>query len=404
MNTFYNFTIPTIETKRLLIRPLTLDDAEAMFQNWASDSRVTKYLTWDAHSDVDATKIIIKKWINDYLESSTINWGIEYKENHTLIGTIGLVKVDKAFKECEIGYCMAYDYWNQGIMSEAVKELLKTLFTTFGFLKVYACHDARNLASGKVMKKAGMKFISSSNRIISKNIQLINYALTKDEWLEEMGTSRVFVIMDNNKERLELDTLISYRTYQNSIVITLKSNLEEALERDIQKIQEYYKNDIIGYDTLSLEKMIISELFRREWTISCAESCTGGMIISKLINVEGTSNVIKESYVTYSAESKMRILGVKKTTIRKYGVASTVVAEEMADGLMKISNADVCIAVTGYAGSSGDKNDDGTFFFAIKIHDYVYIEEHQVFGPRNDCRASQTRYILWRLKMLLDTF
>ena len=149
--------------------------------------------------------------------------------------------------------------------------------------------------------------------------------------------------------------------------------------------------------------MIISELFKREWKISCAESCTGGAIISKLINVSGSSNVINESYVTYSNEAKMRILGVKKSTINKYGVASIEVAEEMVNGVCKISNSEVGIAVTGYAGASGNRVDDGVYYFAVKIKDYVYLERHQVFGPRKECRSSQTRYILWRLNTLLKT-
>ena len=80
------------------------------------------------------------------------------------------------------------------------------------------------------------------------------------------------------------------------------------------------------------------------------------------------------------------------------------VTEEMVEGLCKVSKSEVGIAVTGFAGSAGNKIDDGVYYFAIKIKDYVYLEKHVVFGPRNECRASQTRYILWRLNTLLKTF
>ncbi|MBQ8292605.1 MAG: GNAT family N-acetyltransferase [Bacilli bacterium] len=401
MNTVYNVEIPNIQTKRLVLRPLILDDAEAMYKNWASDSRVTKYMTWDVHQNVEVTKEIIKIWMNEFNNSPNITFGIEYLENHNLIGTISFFKVDLSFKETEVGYCIAYDYWNKGIMTEALKAVLKFGFQTLGFEKINACHDSENPASGKVMMKAGMKYVSSSERIISKNIQLINYSLTKEEWLEDLGYEKVFIIMDNNKEQLELDTLVNYRPHQNTKVLTIKSNDYKLIEKDIEKIKKYYGDDIIGYDTLSLEKMIISELFKREWTISCAESCTGGMIISKLINVSGSSNVINESYVTYSEEAKMRILGVKNKTIKKYGVASLEVAEEMVEGVTKISNAEVGISVTGYAGTSGDNINDGVFYFAIKVKDYIYLEKHKVYGTRNDCRKAQTRYILWRLNTIL---
>lgn len=404
MNSFYKIEIPVIETQRLIIRPLIIEDAEAMYCNWASDNRVTKYLTWNNHENIEDTKEIIRTWIADYIHSPNITFGIVYKENKELIGTISYFRVDMSFKEAEIGYCIAYDYWNKGIMTEGLKEFIRFGFEKLGFLKIRACHDVKNPASGKVMIKAGMKYISSSVRVISKNIQLINYALTKDEWLEEIGFEKTFIIIDNNKEWLNLDTLVNYRPYQNVLVLTIKSNDYQKIEKDMEIIKNYYQDDIIGYDALSLEKMIISELFNRKWRISCAESCTGGAIIAKLINVSGSSHVINESYVTYSNEAKMRILGVKESTISKYGVASIEVAKEMVNGVCKISHSEVGIAVTGYAGSSGNKVDDGVYYFAIKIQDYIYLEKHQVFGPRNECRASQTRYILWRLNVLLKTF
>lgn len=404
MNSFYNIEIPILKTKRLILRPLVEGDEVPMYNNWASDSRVTTYLTWKPHEKIEDTLEIIRIWQAECLNSPNITLGIVDKEENKLIGTINYFNVDMSFKEAEIGYCLAYDYWNKGIMSEALKEFIRFGFEELGFLKVKACHDARNKASGRVMEKAGMKYISSSVRKIAENIQLINYVLTKEEWLEELGYKKVFVIIDNNKEWLNLETLVNYRPFQNTLVLTIKSNDYLKIEKDTEIIKKYYQDDIIGYDTLSLEKMIISELFKREWTISCAESCTGGMIISKLINVSGSSNVINESYVTYSNDSKMKILGVKKGTISKYGVASIEVAEEMVEGLCKVSKSEVGIAVTGFAGSAGNKIDDGVYYFAIKIKDYVYLEKHVVFGPRNECRASQTRYILWRLNTLLKTF
>lgn len=401
MNSFYNIEIPILETDRLFIRPLGIDDAEGMYQNWASDERVTKYLTWKPHKSIDDTLAIIRIWMSECLNSPNITFGIIYKAENKIIGTINYFNVDMSFKEAEIGYCLAYDYWNQGIMSEALKEFINFGFKELGFLKIKAKHDARNKASGKVMEKAGMKYISSSVRMIAENIQLINYALTKEEWLCELGYKKVFVIIDNNKEWLNLETLVNYRPFQNTLVLTIKSNDSSKIERDVEIIKKYYQDDIIGYDNISLEKMIISELLERKWHISCAESCTGGMVISTLINVSGSSNAINESYVTYSNDAKIRILGVKKETIDNYGVASIEVAEEMVNGVCRISDSDVGIAVTGYAGASGNKVDDGVYYFAIKIKDVIYSEKHVVFGPRNECRASQTRYILWRLKTLL---
>ena len=99
----------------------------------------------------------------------------------------------------------------------------------------------------------------------------------------------------------------------------------------------------------TVEKTLVELLLKNNMTISFAESCTGGMLASTLINVSGSSNVINESYVTYSEEAKMRILGVSKETLNKYTVYSSEVAEEMAEGLKKVTHANVCASVTGKA-------------------------------------------------------
>ena len=99
----------------------------------------------------------------------------------------------------------------------------------------------------------------------------------------------------------------------------------------------------------TVEKTLVELLLKNNMTISFAESCTGGMLASTLINVSGSSNVINESYVTYSEEAKMRILGVSKETLNKYTVYSSEVAEEMAEGLKKVTHANVGAAVTGKA-------------------------------------------------------
>lgn len=402
MNKFYNLELPKIETRRLIIRPFVIEDSVGMYHNWASDPRVTKYLTWNPHSNIEETKSIITRWISDANNSTELTFAIEYKENNEVIGSINCFKVDLTFKQAEIGYCLAYDYWNHGIMTEALRAFICFCFETLKLETINACHHFENPASGRVMLKAGMKYVSSSERL--NNIQIINYTITKEDWLEYIGIEKKFVIIDNKKEIIKLDTLISVKSHQNALVLTLRASDYSQIEKDEEILKKYYKEELIGYDSLSLEQMVVTELVKKDFTISCAESCTGGMIISKLINVSGASNVINESYVTYSEEAKIKILGIKRSLIDKRGVASIEVAEAMAVGVSKLSKSDVSIGVTGFAGSSSKDERDGLFFFAIKIKDYIYLEEHKCFGPRNQCRESQTRYILWRLNSLLKTF
>jgi nicotinamide-nucleotide amidase len=115
---------------------------------------------------------------------------------------------------------------------------------------------------------------------------------------------------------------------------------------------------------------LVKLLKKNNKTISTAESLTGGLIASKIVDIAGSSVVLNETYVTYSNEAKMRILGVKAETIDKYDVVSTEVTEEMAEGLFKISNADICVATSGYAGPTG-KN-VGKVCITLKVGDYYY--------------------------------
>lgn len=148
---------------------------------------------------------------------------------------------------------------------------------------------------------------------------------------------------------------------------------------------------------MKIEKLIINKLKELNYNLSCCESCTGGMIISTLIGVSGASNVINESYVTYSNEAKCRILGVDNKTIEKYNVESIEVAKEMVEGLSKVTKSNVCISVTGFAGGGKKLPTDGLCYYGIKINDLLILEQVKVKGNRNQCRLRQTKHILNRL-------
>ena len=102
-----------------------------------------------------------------------------------------------------------------------------------------------------------------------------------------------------------------------------------------------------------MEKEIVSLLKKNQMTVTTAESCTGGLIASRIVNVSGASEVFMEGYITYANASKEKILGVKHETIEEYGVVSSETAKEMAEGAKRVAEADVAISVTGIAGPSG---------------------------------------------------
>lgn len=148
----------------------------------------------------------------------------------------------------------------------------------------------------------------------------------------------------------------------------------------------------------TVEKTLVELLLKNNMTISFAESCTGGMLASTLINVSGSSNVINESYVTYSEEAKMRILGVSKETLNKYTVYSSEVAEEMAEGLKKVTHANVCASVTG---KSEDESGICKCDYCIIVNDSKVLENVSFQGSRNQVRTMQTKHIMNRIIEIL---
>ncbi|MDR1941243.1 MAG: GNAT family N-acetyltransferase [Endomicrobium sp.] len=148
----------SINTKRLFLRRITIDDAQAMFNNWACNAEVTKYMRWKAHRDIETTKFVINLWLKEYDSNDVYRWGIVYKENGELIGAIDVVSPDKVTQSAQIGYCLSKMYWNKGIMTESLKEVINYLFSKTDIKKTESWHHIDNQASGKVMLKSGMQF------------------------------------------------------------------------------------------------------------------------------------------------------------------------------------------------------------------------------------------------------
>ena len=148
----------TIETERLILRQFTMEDAPAMFRNWASDDAVTKHLTWPTHSSVEVSRMVLSDWTGHYPEPDFYNWAIVLKENGPEpIGSIAVVQINEKVDGAAMGYCMSRAHWRKGIMAEALTALIAFLFDEVGFNRVEADHDPNNPASGRVMEKSGMK-------------------------------------------------------------------------------------------------------------------------------------------------------------------------------------------------------------------------------------------------------
>lgn len=147
----------TIRTKRLTLRPFTMEDAAMMFSNWANDDDVTRYVPWDSHSSIDVTKEILAEWTNGYKKQNFYQWCIEYQGE--AIGNIDVMEIDEELKKGKVGYCIGKKYWHNGITSEALLYIKNFLINKVGFEHLWACHHVKNPNSGLVLAKCGFHYV-----------------------------------------------------------------------------------------------------------------------------------------------------------------------------------------------------------------------------------------------------
>ncbi|MDD3370265.1 MAG: CinA family protein [Alphaproteobacteria bacterium] len=136
-------------------------------------------------------------------------------------------------------------------------------------------------------------------------------------------------------------------------------------------------------------KQLITSFTQKNLRIVTAESCTGGLIAAALTDVPGASAVVERGFVTYSNEAKVDVLGVLPEILNRYGAVSKQVAEEMAQGALAFSHADVAVSVTGIAGPDGgtDKKPVGLVFFGLATKQGALMHyKCQFSGNRDEIR------------------
>ena len=188
-------------------------------------------------------------------------------------------------------------------------------------------------------------------------------------------------------------TLIRFQTD-----ITNKKNVAKIVKKVYNRMSEF----IIGEDADRIENKIFEYLTMNEknLTISTAESCTGGMIASKLVDVSGISKSFMEGLVTYSNDSKTKRLKVKKETLEKYGAVSEETAREMLAGL----TTDIGISTTGIAGPDGGTKEKpvGLVYIGIKVENEIQVFRKELKGDRNKIRQRASMYALYNLLKILS--
>lgn len=224
----------------------------------------------------------------------------------------------------------------------------------------------------------------SENAIYSKVVKLVG-----------VGESKV---ADQIKDLVSMSnpTVATYaKTGEVHIRVTGLGKTEDeakALVKPVVKqLKTMYAENV--YSTSAdetLEEAVVALLSKNGLSITTAESCTGGLVSGTIVNVAGASDVFKGGYVTYSNKLKKNVIGVKKSTLEKYGAVSEQVAAEMAKGAMEEAKADVAIATTGIAGPGGGSKEKpvGLVYIGCAVKNKVYVEKYNFSGNRNKVRQS----------------
>ncbi len=176
------------------------------------------------------------------------------------------------------------------------------------------------------------------------------------------------------------------------------AKLVKPVVRELKK--RFGSNVYSTKEEVTFEQSLVELLLSNDMTITCVESCTGGLVSAALVGVSGASDVFKSSFVTYSNKAKRKLAGVSKDTLDRYTAVSAQTAQEMAEGGAKAAGSDVCISVTGLAGPGGGtrKKPVGLVYIGCFVRGKVRVEEYHFSGDRNNVRmlAAKNALILAR--------
>lgn len=183
--------IPVLETPRLRLRKLTMDDAQTYYRRLGSSSAVTRYMLWEPHQSISESVASIQKALQRYKAGRCYRWGIAEKESDSLIGVIELLRFDEITDSCSFAYMLAEDFWGFGYGTEALKAAFGFAFTQMQIRTITADHFAENVASGRVMEKAGMQKVCVLPGKYEKNgktCDAIAYRITQTHWAKNNRT------------------------------------------------------------------------------------------------------------------------------------------------------------------------------------------------------------------------
>ena len=176
--------LPQLETENLTLRKMTLDDAEDIFA-FCQDVQVFEFLGGRPHAHLEETRNFIKTITEKYERKEGIFWGLFHKKHGKLIGDCGFIYWRRDQKRAELDYLLSRKYWNQALMTEAVKEIIRFGFENMDLDRIEAICEPANIASARVMEKAGMQFEGVLRNYIQhggKPLDMKMHSIIRKDW------------------------------------------------------------------------------------------------------------------------------------------------------------------------------------------------------------------------------
>lgn len=240
----------------------------------------------------------------------------------------------------------------------------------------------------KLQQKCGQVFYSQTVKIVGSG--------------ESSVETQILDMLDTQDN----PTIAPYaKTGEVHLRVTARAKDEkEAREKTAPVVEELYRrfgNAVYTTDAdETLEMALTKLLMKKKYTMTTAESCTGGMIAARMVNAPGVSAVLKSGFITYANEAKEELLGVSHDTLEKFGAVSRETAEEMAEGAVKAAHTDAAVAVTGIAGPDGGTKEKpvGLVYIGVNVRGNVEVREYHFSGSRQKIRESVTAAALTFLR------
>lgn len=191
----------TIETERLILRDIRMEDIQEYYERLFGDGDVARYMLFDPHQDIGESLAHLQAGLEKYEQGRFYRWGAALKEDDSLIGLIELLRFDEETNSCSFVYMLGSDYWNRGYATEMLKAVLSFAFEELELERVVVDHMADNPASGAVMRKAGMRHIGTEKGKYNK------HGILHDAEVYEIRSSRREEMTVNGYQKQAMTTL-----------------------------------------------------------------------------------------------------------------------------------------------------------------------------------------------------